>query len=187
MLNLEVKEQKNNTVRTLLFITLLMVVVGVFFFSDMEKIKIFIVQAGAWGLLISIACYALLGLTPVPSEPLTILIGGMFGPLVATIVSGIGNILSAIVEYYLGKKIGQATNFMSKKEKLPFGLGKMPVNSIAFLMGARALPGYGPKFVSVIAGIYHVSMPRYIVTTAITTLIGSAIFAFGGFGLSKLF
>jgi uncharacterized membrane protein YdjX (TVP38/TMEM64 family) len=179
--------KKNNNTGIIIFSILLVIVAGVFFALDFEKIKNFIAGIGVWGILVSILVYALLGLTLIPSEPLTILTGAIFGPLVATLVAGVGNTLSALVEYYLGKKIGQASNFMEQKHKLPFGLGKLPVDSPLFLIAARSIPGYGPKAVSFISGVYHVPLFTYLWTAAIPTFLGAAIFAFGGFGLGSLF
>ena len=136
--------------------------------------------------MISIFVYAALGTTFIPSEPLTLLIGAMFGPWVAVLVSWIGNTLAAIVEYYIGQRIGSAANFMEKKEKLPFGLGKLPVDSPWFLIGGSAIPLDGAKAISVVAGVYHVPMLRYLWTTAVTILFGSLVFSFGGFGLGKI-
>jgi uncharacterized membrane protein YdjX (TVP38/TMEM64 family) len=163
-----------------------MVLVGVFFTQDMNKIKTFISQAGIWGIVISILIYALLGVTLIPSEPLTLLIGALFGPWLATLIAGTGNTLSAFVEYYLGTHLGSATNFAEKKDKLPFGLGKLKVDSPMFLIGARMIPGYGPKIVSMMAGMYRVPLLRYLWTTAVPIFIGSGIFAFGGFGIGLL-
>lgn len=179
--------KKNTNAAVLISSVLLVIVAGVFFTLDLEIIKTFIAGIGVWGLLVSILVYALLGLTLIPSEPLTILTGAIFGPLVATLVAGLGNTLSALVEYYLGKKIGQASSFMEQKHKLPFGLGKLPVDSPIFLIAARSIPGYGAKAVSFLSGVYHVPLFTYLWTAAIPTFLGAAIFAFGGFGLGSLF
>lgn len=179
------KSQGNRTQSVLLLVFSLaaMIAAGYFVVTDFERIKIIIDQAGIWGVFISIAVYAILGVTLVPSEPLTILIGALYGPLIATLVAGVGNTLAALVEYFVGKRIGQATNFLEQKEKLPFGLGKLRVDSPLFLIGARMIPGYGPKVVSVLAGVYHISILTYLWTTAIPAFLGAAIFAFGGSGL----
>jgi uncharacterized membrane protein YdjX (TVP38/TMEM64 family) len=147
---------------------------------------VFVSQAGAWGILLSIMIYAILGLTLIPSEPLTLFIGALFGPVLATLIAGTGNTLSAFVEYYLGTHIGSATNFNEKKNKLPFNLGNLKVESPLFLIGARLVPGYGPKVVSMLAGIYRVPLLRYLWTTIIPIFLGSAVFAFGGFGVGLL-
>lgn len=180
------KNPRSQSISILIFSVLIMVIVGVFFAFDLNKIKDFISQAGAWGIIISIIFYALLGMTLIPSEPFTLFIGALFGPFYATLIAGTGNTLSAMVEYIMGTHIGTATNFMEKKDKLPFGLGKVKVESPVFLLGGRMIPGYGPKVVSVLAGVYNVPLLRYIWTTAILVFLGAAIFAFGGFGIGKL-
>lgn len=180
------KEKRSRSISILVFSLLIMVLIAVFFLVDLNKIKDFIQQAGAWGILVSIVFYALLGMTLVPSEPFTLFIGALFGPFYATLIAGVGNTLSAMVEYYLGTHIGSATNFMEKKHKLPLGLGNMKVESALFLIGGRMIPGYGPKVVSVLAGVYRVPIWRYVWTTALPVFTGSAIFAFGGFGIGKL-
>jgi uncharacterized membrane protein YdjX (TVP38/TMEM64 family) len=182
----ETKNKRTQSISVLIFSVLIMVLVGVFFAFDLSKIKTFISQAGAWGVIISIIFYALMGMTLIPSEPFTLFIGALFGPVYATLIAGVGNTLSALVEYYIGTHIGSATNFIEKKDKLPFGLGKLKVESPLFLIAARMIPGYGSKVVSVLAGVYKVPIWRYVWTTAITIFVGSAVFAFGGFGIGKL-
>lgn len=180
------KKGISQSVSIIIFSVLIMVLAAVVFTTDMNNIKAFIGRAGAWGVLISILIYALLGLTLIPSEPLTLFIGALFGPWLAMLIAGTGNTLSAFVEYYLGTHIGTATNFVEQKKKLPFGLGKLKVESPMFLIGARMIPGYGPKVVSMMAGIYHVPVLRYLWTTAIPIFTGAALFAFGGRGIALL-
>jgi uncharacterized membrane protein YdjX (TVP38/TMEM64 family) len=180
------KTRRNQSISILVFSVLIMALVAVFVTNDLNKIKAFISAAGAWGIIISILFYALMGMTLIPSEPFTLFIGALFGPLYATLIAGVGNTLSAMVEYYLGTHVGSATNFIERKDKLPFGLGKLKVDSPMFLIGARMIPGYGSKVVSFIAGIYKVPILRYIWTTMVPIFLGSAIFAFGGFGIGKL-
>lgn len=181
------KSGRAQSIYILIFSVLLMGMAAIFFTQDMNKIKAFISQAGAWGVILSILIYALLGFTLIPSEPLTLFIGALFGPWLATLIAGTGNTLSAFIEYFLGTHIGSATNFIEKKDKLPFGLGKLKVESPAFLVGARMIPGYGPKVISMMAGMYRVPLLRYLWTTMIPIFLGSAIFAFGGSGIGSLF
>lgn len=180
------KKNQSQSIYILIFSILIMVLAAIMFTQNMSKIKVFVSQAGAWGILLSIMIYAILGLTLIPSEPLTLFIGALFGPVLATLIAGTGNTLSAFVEYYLGTHIGSATNFNEKKNKLPFNLGKLKVESPLFLIGARLVPGYGPKVVSMLAGIYRVPLLRYLWTTIIPIFLGSAVFAFGGFGVGLL-
>ena len=151
-----------NAIRTLVvsFITVGAVVFLVL--RDMNSIRAFITDNGALGVVAAVLVYGVLGAT-------------------------LGNILAALVEYYLGHKLSNASSFNEKRQKLPFGLGKLPVRSPVFLIFGRMVPGYGPKLISVMAGMYHVPMLRYLWTTLIPTLLGAAIFAYGGFGILHLF
>ncbi len=152
----------------------------------MSHVREFIRNSGWIGLGLSLIIYALLGASPIPSEPLTIFIASVFGPFTATFIAGFGNFFAAMVEYYIGFRIGDITSFVERKEKLPLGLGKMPVDSPVFLIVGRQIPGYGNKFVSLAAGVYHVPLITYIWTTLLTTLVGAAVFAYGGLEVVRL-
>jgi uncharacterized membrane protein YdjX (TVP38/TMEM64 family) len=154
--------------------------------AELAQIKQFIVASGPYGILLSMIVLGLLGATPIPAEPFTILLSTIYGPFWAMIATSIGTLLSALVEYFISSRIGNAANFDNLRQKLPFGLGKFPVDSPAFLIGARVVPGYGSKFVSLISGFYRVPIFRYIWTTFIATLVGAAITSYGGFKIVEL-
>lgn len=178
--------QSSHSLRNLIILILVIIALLFIVSKEMERVRAFIAGSGYIGLLISLGLYALLGASPIPSEPLTILLSTIFGPLNATLVAGTGNLLAALVEYYIGEHLGNVGNFEKRRAQLPFGLGRFPIESPMFLIVARMLPGYGPKFVSVICGVYRVPIWRYIWTAAIPTYVGAAIFAYGGFGLLTL-
>ena len=164
----------------------LSVTVIIFARDHENQIAAVIRRVGLLGPVVVIALYGLLGASPIPSEPLTVINGVLFGPFLGTIIAGTGNTLAAIVEYFIGSKIGDAADFEEKRHDLPLGLGRLPVDSVWFLLGGRMVPGYGAKVVSIMGGLYGVSMWRYVWTTALPTFIGAAIFAYGGFEVLKL-
>jgi len=180
------KNQRWTALLSLLLIALALV--GSYFLASnqMEAVRAFILRSGPLGLLVSVALFGLLGATPIPSEPLTILLASLYGPLWATAATAIGNTVSAFVEYWIGERLGSVTNFDQWKEHLPFGLGKFPVESPAFLIGARMLPGYGGKITSLIGGFYRVPLLRYLWTTLLVTAFGAASTAYAGYGLLAL-
>ncbi len=154
--------------------------------KEMSKVRAFIQAAGWLGWLVSVLLYGLLGATPVPSEPFTVLVTSLFGPVSATAIATLGNLLAAEIEFFIGGRIGNAANFDKHRANLPLGLGKLPVDSPLFLILARMLPGYGPKGVSLISGMYRVSLWRYTWTAFVSTLAGALVVAFGGAGLLSL-
>ena len=145
---------------------------------DAEKI---ILEAGIAGPAVAIFLYALLAPTPVPTDFLTLVCGAVYGPYYGTAISWMGNNIAASVEYFIGVRINQDTDFEKEKKKLPFGLGKLPINSVAVLTLGRMLPFYGSKVISIMAGMYSVPYRRYIWTSALINLAGAAMFSYGGF------
>jgi len=174
-------------------ILILVVTAGIFiasyllFFDKMIQMQAIVRRSGSWGILLSVGVYGLLGLTPIPSEPITLFLTTIYGPFWAMVACAFGNLFAAIIEYWIGRRIGCAANFEGWREKLPFRLGEFPVNSPVFLIAARNIPGYGSKFVSLIAGIYRVPLWRYSWTTFLSTLFGAALIAYGGFALIDQF
>jgi uncharacterized membrane protein YdjX (TVP38/TMEM64 family) len=102
-------------------------------------------------------------------------------------LAAVGNTLASIVEFYVGRSIGDLGNFEKQREKLPFHLGRLPVNSPVFLIFARMLTSYGSKFVSIAAGVYQVPFSTYLWTTMVSNLMGAVVAVAGGYGLLKLF
>ena len=179
--------KRANALRILFISLVVLIVVAYLLLHDMAKIREFITENGTLGLFVAVLVYAILGVTLVPTEPLTLLISVAFSPLIAMIAATVGNVLAALVEYFLGHKISSAASFEENRKKLPFGLGKLPVTSPIFLIFARMIPGYGSKLVSVISGIYKVPIVLYLWTTFVSTAVGAAVFSYGGSGILHFF
>lgn len=148
--------------------------------QDVERL---IRTVGLFGPLVIIALYGVLGASPLPSEALSLINGAIYGPLVGTLLGFLGNMLAAVIEYYIGLHIGGVADFEERRKSMPFGLGRFPADSVWFLLFGRLVPGIGGKLVSVVGGVYRVPMVRYLWTAAIPTLVGTALFVFGGWGL----
>lgn len=180
------KKRSSKPLYILLITLVILLLFSLVFTRQLPLVKEFIQQCGWFGLVISIVFYGILGASPIPSEPFTVLVASLYGPLEATLVATLGNLLAAMVEFYVGVKLGDVADFETRKKQLPLGLGKLPADSPLFLIFARMLPGYGPKCVSMISGMYKVPLWRYIWTTFVSTLVGAAIVAFGGYKLLSL-
>ncbi len=171
----------------LLIIAIFVSVIAVIYVAkNGDDVQSFITKIGILGPAFSILLYAVLGASPIPSDPLSFINGAVFGPLWGTLISWAGNMVAAWMEYLIGAKISQVTEFEQKRQRLPWGLGKFPADSAWFLFLGRFIPEYGGKIVSIIGGLYRVPLWRYTWTAAISTLLGSALFALGGYGLVKL-
>lgn len=145
---------------------------------DVERI---IITAGMAGPAVAVALYALFAPTPVSTDSLTIICGAIYGPIYGTAISWMGNNIAALVEYFVGAHIRENTDFEKEKKKLPFGLSKLPINSVLVLTLGRMLPFYGSKVISIMAGMYGVPKKRYIWTSALINLTGAIMLSYGGF------
>lgn len=181
------KRQNIKSLISLAIMLVILIVIVAFFSKELQAVGDFIRHMGSLGWLASILIFGLFGASPIPSEPVTVLITTIFGPINTAIITTLGNLLAAVVEYFIGGRVSGMADFIKIREKLPFGLNKLPFDSPVFLIGARMIPGYGPKVISIISGITKVPFLRYLWTTAIATTIGALIVSFGGHGILSLF
>ena len=171
------KEQKSILV---LGSTVIFCIILIFIPSQvLVPIKRMVVNSGSFGILICISLLGILGISPIPSEPITVFITGIFGPFLAMIITWLGNLFSALLEYGIGINMREITDFEKIRQNLPFNLSALPIDSPLFLIAGRMVPGVGPKVVSLVSGIYRVPIRRYIWTTMLANIFGAFAIAFG--------
>ncbi|MBN1440408.1 MAG: VTT domain-containing protein [Anaerolineales bacterium] len=171
-----------------LILLLLFVVMGFAFaaFYSPAAFHEFLQKNEYLGVSACLAVYLLLGPTPIPSEPLTLLVLAWKGPVPAVVLATLGNTLAAVMEYCLGGTIADLAEFEKRKQALPFGLGRLPIHSPVFLLFGRMLPGYGSKIISVAGGAYRVPAGTYLWTSVLSNLIGAMTVVLFGMGLINL-
>ncbi len=169
-------------------------VIGIIFFTIIiyllakhpHVITDIILKSGSLAPLVAIGIYPLLALTPIPADPVTVIIATIYGPITGVLIAITGMTMAVMVEYLIGTKIGDSLKFEKDKEKIPFGLGKLPIESIPVLLFGRMIPGYGSKIVSILAGMHKVPMRRYLWTSIVMNLSGALFLILGGLGLIEL-
>ncbi|NMC84950.1 MAG: TVP38/TMEM64 family protein [Anaerolineaceae bacterium] len=179
-------ENQGKIARLILAVLLIAAATLVALHQDTHKLQIFLKEYGRWSALACVFIYALLGATPVPSEPITVLLTTLFGPWWTALIATVGNTLAALIEFFIGGRINDLSDFEKRKAKLPFHLGKLPIDSPAFLLIGRMLPGFGPKFVSVVSGVYQVPLWTYLWTAGLSNAVGAVVVALGGYSLLQL-
>ncbi len=171
-----------------LFLLALFVAAALFFAKtyDLSTLKDFLREYEFYGAIVCVAIYALLGPTPIPSEPVTLLVLAWKGPVAAILIATLGNTLASIMEYYIGGSIGDIADFEKRKQGLPFGLGRLPISSPVFLLAGRMLPGYASKLISLAGGVYRVPAWTYLWTSVVANFFGAVAVALIGMGLIQL-
>lgn len=154
---------------------------------DIDQLKVFISNNESLSTLIFLAVYALLGLTPIPSEPVTFLALTLNGAWFAVGIVAVGNTLAALLEYFLGDQMSSLADFEQKKEKLPAAISQLPIQSPVYQLVVRAIPGFGPKFVGISSGIYRVPLTTYIWTSFVANMMGAIVIVLTMTGILSLF
>ncbi len=155
----------------------------IYFRNDFKTIEKIIPTTGIAGPLFSILLMGVLSATPIPTDPIVILNGAIFGPFIGVLVSWMGNNLAAIIEYFIGQGIARIADFDKKRHSLPFGLGDFPADSAWYLICGRFVPQFGGKVVSISSGMYHVNFWKYLWTSVVSNLVGSVLLAVGGYSI----
>lgn len=176
---------RENKIWTALSI-ILIVVVLYYLTKNISDVDILIQKAGVFGPLVALLAYIILAPTPISTDPLTAFMIVFFGPVLGVTIGWMGNNLGAFTEYFVGRSVGRSAKLSIVKKSLPFGLDKLPIGSPFILTFGRAIPGYGGKLISFMAGMYEVPIKTFLWTTLLINLIGATLLSFGGYGLVKL-
>jgi uncharacterized membrane protein YdjX (TVP38/TMEM64 family) len=176
----------NKTIQIGLILLFLAVTVFIMINFDLPDAQNYIRANRGQAALISVAIYFLLGFTFIPASPLTLFLAVFMGPWETVLVATIGNTLAALLEYQIGRTAGDIFDFETQKQKLPLGLGDLPITSPYLLMAGRLLP-LGKRGFSIVCGAYQVPYGKYLWTTGLMYVITAALIAFPGAGLLRLF
>ena len=74
-------------------------IVAIYLIRHATKLEDVIGRAGLAGPLISIALQTFFGISPIPTEPLTLINGAVFGPLKGGLISWVGYMLASWIEF----------------------------------------------------------------------------------------
>lgn len=164
-------------------------VIAVFTILILKRSEItkFIHQSGDLAPYIATTLLAVLGPTPIATDPILILMAISYGPIVGVIVGTIGNTLAMFFEYFVGYKLQKEYKPKIPKNRLTKWLYQLPIESPWFLLLGRMIPGYGSKVISLIAGSYKINLKLYLWTSFLSALFGAIITSYGGFSIVEYF
>ena len=181
------KRIKNNkTIQVGLLVVFITAIILMMVFFDIENAKAFIRAYRGQAVLISIGLIFISGLSFLPTTPLTLFLAVFLSPIEAVLITTAGHTFASFFEYKIGATMGDLIDFDSNKEKLPFGLGNLPMTSPYLLMAARLLPAGYVGF-SIVCGAYQVPFGKYLWTSVLMYSINASVVAFSGAWLARLF
>ncbi|MCK9272579.1 VTT domain-containing protein [Candidatus Gracilibacteria bacterium] len=138
-----------------------------------------------FGGILYILVYLLRTIIFIPASFLVVLSPSLFGFIPAFLYTMIGENLSAVFGYFLGKFLGKSImswTIVSKLEPMKVKLKKNPFNSI-FISRLLFLPFDAVNYLS---GFLHINFKSYFWATFLGTIPGILILLFAGNGIKNI-
>ncbi|MDJ0555379.1 MAG: TVP38/TMEM64 family protein [Microcoleaceae cyanobacterium MO_207.B10] len=152
-----------------------------------EQIKTWLEQAGFWAPIIYIIIYTIATILVLPSTPLNLTGGAIFGVWLGTFWTSLAAIIAAILAFYYSRNIGR--KWISQKlaghwEAMD---AEMRQSGLFYMFAIRLLPIIPYGLVNFAAGLTSVSFKDYLLGTILGTVPGILPFVMlGSFGLTAL-
>lgn len=171
------------------FIILIAVAVASLKYFDVEAVRGWVEQFGFWGIFVFILVKSLaLIIAPIGGTPIYIMGSVVYGPFLGFVYAFIGDMLGAVVSFYLARRFGRAwvdRMFSDKEEGMIVKLLNMFTTWKGVLVGHIFFVTF-PDILNYAAGLSRVSFKTYMLVHAPFTAVVIAIVSYGS-GLILLF
>ncbi len=181
---------ENDLLKSIMFFIFLVTVgVVVAHYFDTDLLRSWVTQFGIWGVVIYIVAKSLaLIIAPISGTPIYIIGAFVYGPFAGMMYSFIGDMLGAVVSFYLARKIGRVwvDKLFSKKEEgvmmrlmdmfsSPKGIFLSHIFCVTF-----------PDILNYAAGLSRASFKTYMLIHTPFTLAVIAAISYGSFLVTML-
>jgi uncharacterized membrane protein YdjX (TVP38/TMEM64 family) len=180
------------TKRTLIIFTFISLVLTAFIFFFLnnishENISAWLVQWGKWAPIIYTLMYILGTIFLLPSTPLNISGGALFGLYQGTLWSSLGAIIAALITFAFTRTIGRQWVVKKLGERWKAVEADIYHQGLLYLFIIRLLPILPYGIVNLAAGLTAVTWFDYTVATILGTVIGLVPFiAIGSYGVDAV-
>jgi uncharacterized membrane protein YdjX (TVP38/TMEM64 family) len=151
-----------------------------------EQLQAWLRQLGNWAPIIYIALYTAGTMLILPSTPLNLSGGAIFGPWLGTIWSSIAAVIAAAIAFAFTRTVGRevvARKFAGRWEAMD---AEMRQGGLFYMFAIRLLPILPYGLVNFAAGLTSIRFRDYLVGTILGTVPGILPFVLIGSGLRTL-
>jgi uncharacterized membrane protein YdjX (TVP38/TMEM64 family) len=123
-------------------------------------------------------------ISPIPSAPLAVIAGTIWGTLMAGIYSIIGGFIGGLIAYFLGRTLGRSAIKALTGKIIYFSKnrGETYLSWVIFI--TRMLPIFSFDLISYAAGIAGISLPKYALATFLGMIPSTFLLTYMGGALS---
>ncbi|MBW4622316.1 MAG: TVP38/TMEM64 family protein [Cyanosarcina radialis HA8281-LM2] len=119
-------------------------------------------------------------ISPIPSAPLAVVAGAIWGPILAGIYSVIGGFLGSLIAYFLGRTLGRSAIVALTGKVVYFSKQRGEVFLGWSIFITRLLPVFSFDLISYAAGITGLSLPIYAIATLLGMIPSTFLLTFMG-------
>lgn len=177
-----------NSVLILTVICILATGLGMFLLGgiDREKLQIWLETTGIWAPIIYILLYTVGTLLILPSTPLNLTGGAIFGIWWGTLWTTAAALIAAVVAFAFTRTVGRdiiAKKFAGRWEAID---AEIRLGGLFYMFAVRLLPIIPYGLVNFTAGLTSIKFKDYFVGTLLGTLPGVLPFVMMGSGINQL-
>jgi uncharacterized membrane protein YdjX (TVP38/TMEM64 family) len=177
-----------NTIIAIGLFCIIATVIGVVFLGGINQkdLQVWLQQMGIWAPILYILIYAIATICLLPSTPLNLTGGAIFGAAWGTVWTSIAAILAAVLSFWFSRTVGRklvAQKLAGKWEKID---REMDRGGCFYMFAIRLLPLIPYGIVNFAAGLTSIKFRDYFLGTLLGTVPGILPFVMMGAGLTAL-
>jgi uncharacterized membrane protein YdjX (TVP38/TMEM64 family) len=177
-----------STVIILTIICIIATAMGVYLLGgiDSQQLQIWLKQMGIMAPILYIILYTIGTILILPSTPLNLSGGAIFGVVMGTVWTTIAALVAAIVAFAFTRTIGReytAKKFQGKWQAID---AEMQQGGLFYMFAIRLLPIIPYGIVNFVAGLTSIRFRDYLIGTLLGTVPGILPFVMMGAGLKSL-
>jgi uncharacterized membrane protein YdjX (TVP38/TMEM64 family) len=144
--------------------------------GDLDAVRRAVAASGPWGPLVYVALHVALTLVPVPKNLLAVIAGALFGLSTGIALSWGASVLSAIVTFYLGRRLGGDTVEELSGRRVEVVRGILREQGTLSVLVARLTPLLPFTVVNYAAGVSPVRPGAYLLGTVVGVVPGTVAY-----------
>ncbi len=153
---------------------------------DRQQLQIWLQQMGIWAPIVYILVYTIATLCILPSTPLNLTGGAIFGSVWGTVWTSIAAILAAVISFWFSRTIGRKFVEQKLAGKWEAIDREMHQGGLLYMFAIRLLPLIPYGIVNFAAGLTSIKFRDYLIGTLLGTVPGILPFVMMGDGLEDL-
>lgn len=153
---------------------------------DQEQLQVWLKQAGLWAPVIYIILYTVGTILVLPSTPLNLSGGAIFGAWWGTLWTSIAATIAAVVAFAFTRTVGRQVMARKLAEHWEAMDAEMRQGGLFYMFAIRLLPIIPYGLVNFAAGLTSIRFRDYLVGTVLGTIPGVLPFVMMGSGLKAI-